>query len=147
MKRQFVALSLIAVGVLVAVASAIYWHFASAVNNPGKTSVPDRIAGPSLSQVSCGPDAVAEVTQLHNKSFPLSSGAAAMYGGPGMMATLWVAGTPVRPVASKMVSDIEAAIETGRSPFTHLDVRSVDGRAVYELTGMGQQHFYFQSGS
>ena len=37
-------------------------------------------------------------------------------------------------------------IALGRSPFTPIGERSIAGRTVYELTGMGQQHFYFQSG-
>ena len=38
-------------------------------------------------------------------------------------------------------------IAEGRSPFTSDGVRTIDKRPVYELTGLGQKHFYFQAGT
>jgi len=32
-------------------------------------------------------------------------------------------------------------------PFTPAGERQIDGRTIYLLEGMGQQHFYFQSGN
>ncbi len=63
------------------------------------------------------------------------------------MVMLWVTGTPAQPLAAKMISDMEAAIEKAESPFTPLGVRNVSDRKVHELSGMGQQHFYFRSGA
>lgn len=68
-----------------------------------------------------------------------------MYGYPGEMVMLWVTGTPAQPLAAKMISDMETAIEKTESPFTPLGVRNINDRSVHELTGMGQNHFYFQS--
>ncbi len=147
MKKRYMPLTLIVAGVLLAVVSFAYWQFMSAVENPNEAALPDTIAGLSLSQVSYGPEAVAEVTRLHNKSFPLSSGAAAMYGHSSEMVMLWVTGTPAQPLAAKMVSDMKTAIEKVESPFTPVGVRKISDRTVHELTGMGQQHFYFQSAS
>ena len=147
MLKRFVPLTLIAAGVLLALASLAYWQFTSAIENPDEAALPDAIAGLSLSQASYGPEAVAEVTRLHNKTFPLSSGAAGMYGHSGEMVMLWVTGTPAQPMATKMISDMETAIEQAESPFTPVNVRKINDRTVHELTGMGQQHFYFQSAS
>ena len=47
----------------------------------------------------------------------------------------------------KMISDMKMAIEKAESPFTPVGVRNISERTVHELTGMGQQHFYFQSAS
>jgi len=89
---------------------------------------------------------VAEVTRLHGKAFPVSSGAAAMYSGhAGAMVMLWVSGAPLAPMAARMVTEMEAAIAAGDSPFTPVGVRGIDGRSVYELSGLGQRHFYFRS--
>ncbi len=145
MRKRFIPLTLIAAGVLLVVVSFAYWQLMSAVENPDKATLPETIAGLSLSRASYGPEAVAEVTRLHNKSFPLSSGAAAMYGRSGEMVMLWVTGTPARPMAAKMISDMKTAIEEADSPFTPVGVRNISDRTVHELTGMGQQHFYFQS--
>lgn len=145
MWKRFIPLALVAAGALLIVMSFAYWRFVSAVENPDKAVLPESIAGLSLSQATYGPEAVAEVTRLHNKSFPLSSGAAAMYGRSGEMVMLWVTGTPAQPLAAKMISDMKTAIEESDSPFTPVGVRNIGDRTVHELTGMGQQHFYFQS--
>ncbi len=46
-----------------------------------------------------------------------------------------------------MVHAMTDKILKGRSPFTPTGTHDVDGRTVYALAGMGQQHVYFQSGN
>jgi hypothetical protein len=49
-------------------------------------------------------------------------------------------------MAAEMVREMTGKIAEGRSPFTPTGVRqAAAGRSVYELVGMGQRHFYFQS--
>lgn len=136
--------ALIALGMLAFLASLGYWLYGAAVANPAPVAVPDAIAGMRLAQKTVGPEAVAEVTRLHGKEFPLTSGAMAMYG-KGTV-TMWVSGAPASPLAAEMVLAMEKKISEGRSPFTPLGTREMNGHTVYELTGMGQRHFYFQSG-
>jgi hypothetical protein len=124
-----------------------YWWFVQKIGTPDAAVLPETIAGLSLAQSRYGVEAVAEVTRLHDKSFPLSSGAFGMYGGSDQMTMLWVTGTPVQPVAKQMVAAMEEAIAKGESPFTPVEVLDVNGRSVYELTGMGQRHYYFRSGN
>ncbi|MBI3361503.1 MAG: hypothetical protein HY023_10375 [Chloroflexi bacterium] len=133
-------------GALLIAGAAVWSAFSARLANPGDVTVPDVIAGRPLSQKTVGVEAVAEVTRLHGKEFPLTSGAMATYGGSGE-ATLWVTGVPVDPMAAKMVRAMTDKIAEGRSPFTPAATRQAgDGRVVYELAGMGQRHFYFQSG-
>ena len=145
MRKRFVPLTLILVGLVLLTAGLIYWRFMAAVEDPDEAPLPETVAGLPLSRASYGKEAVAEVARLHGKSFPLSSGAEAMYGRPGEMAMLWVTGTPGQPLAARMISEMETAIEESEAPFIPLGVREINDRNVYELTGMGQQHFYFRS--
>ncbi|HLB47871.1 MAG TPA: hypothetical protein VJL59_12760 [Anaerolineales bacterium] len=146
MLKRFGPGALIAVGVLVLLAAIGYGAYAEALANPGAAAVPDAVAGARLAQKTVGPEAVAEVTRLHGKEFPLTSGAMATYGSG--TATLWVTGVPASPMAAEMVRAMTNKIAEGRSPFTPTkNTREINGRAVYELSGMGQRHFYFQSGS
>lgn len=145
-------MAVIALGALLFLASVGYWAYADALANPGPVAVPGSVAGMPLTQKTVGPEAVAEVTRLHGKEFPLTSGAMAMYGDGAV--TLWVSGAPARLIANEMVramtdkiADASAgSAQGGRAPFTPTGTRDMDGRTVYELTGMGQRHFYFQSG-
>ena len=46
-----------------------------------------------------------------------------------------------------MLNQMQESIAEGNSPFTPIGMSAIDGRAVYELAGMGQTHYYFQSGA
>jgi hypothetical protein len=45
-----------------------------------------------------------------------------------------------------MLIAMKDKIAEGNSPFTPAGERPDGGRVIYELEGMGQKHFYFQSG-
>ncbi len=151
MKKRITTLALMSAGLLLITASALYWQYSRAIANPGESPLPEAIGGLLFFSANYGPEAVSEVTRLHDKAFPLSSGAAGHYSSGSQSAMLWVSGTLVRPLAARMVREMEAAIAEadaeGRSPFKPIDDRRVGSRTLYELTGMGQRHFYFQSGS
>lgn len=147
MKKQLGPVIFIAIGILLIAGSLVYLQFSRAIEEPEAAVLPEMVAGLSQMETNYGPDAVALVTDLHGQSFPLSSGAYGMYGREGSMAMLWVAGAPAKAMASKMVDEMEQAIATGNSPFTPTGKRDVNGRTLYELVGMGQRHYYFQSNS
>lgn len=147
-RRQQIGPALvITLGVILIAGGLAYREFLRAIEQPTAAALPDSLAGLPQAETSYGPDAVAMVTNLHGKQFPLSSGAYGMYGEHGRMAMLWVAGTPAKAMAARMVDEMEEAIARGDSPFMPTGTREVNGRTLYELTGMGQQHTYFQSGS
>ncbi len=147
MRERFGPLLLTLLGILLLTISLAAWWFTRAVAQPEPATLPETIAGLPLVETRYGPEAVEVVTQLHDKNFPLSSGAYGMYGNHNGMAMLWVTGTPAQPLASRMVAEMEQAIAENESPFTPVGTREVNGRTIYELTGMGQRHFYFRSAS
>ncbi len=65
--------------------------------------------------------------------------------GDGAQATVWVSGTPINLLAAELLKAMRNRIAEGNSPFTPVAERQDGGRTVYELDGMGQKHFYFQS--
>lgn len=82
---------------------------------------------------------------MHQEVFPLASAAVGMYGTEHQV-MLWVSGAPITPLAGRMLVSMREKIAEGRSPFTPIGERKEGNRIVYELDGMGQVHFYFQSG-
>lgn len=145
MRKRLFPLAIIAFGAFLVMASLAYWQVMKATDTPESAALPDTLAGLSLTAESYGPEAVSEITRLHDQKFPLSSGAYGMYGSQGGMAMLWVAGAPAKLMAARMVDEMEQAIANGDSPFKPIETREGNGRILYELTGMGQRHYYFQS--
>ena len=46
-----------------------------------------------------------------------------------------------------MMVDMRDKIARSETPFTQLNEMKYGSRTVYELVGMGQQHYYFRSGN
>lgn len=146
MKRLF-PLALMSLGLLLIISTAGFWSYNQKAQKPAPAPLPERVADLSLTQSLLGEEAIAEFTRLHGNEFPLVSGAMGMYGSSHSV-TLWVAGATAPSIAGKMVGAMrdKIASTSGRSPFLPIGERQAGSRTVYELDGMGQKHFYFQSG-
>ena len=49
-------------------------------------------------------------------------------------------------MAKQILVQMRDKIAEGNSPFTPIAERNINGRMVYELDGLGQKHYYYQSG-
>lgn len=144
MKRN-IAIALIIAGCILVFAGAGYYMLSRWIENPGPEVIPDRLVGHQLGAKVTGSQAVSEINQMHGKEFPLTSGSVGVYG-ERRQATLWVSGAPGRWMAKRILFQMRDKIAEENSPFTSLGARDIDGRVVYELEGLGQKHYYFQSG-
>jgi hypothetical protein len=144
MKRTL-ALLLVLIGavlLLIALGTGIFLKWGQA---PVPETLPDELAGRALTRRLDGQGALDEIANLHGQGFTLTSGSVGVFGDRDEV-ILWVAGTPSVSLAGRLVEDMETRIAEGKSPFSPIGVRQIGERPVYELTGMGQKHFYFQSG-
>ena len=146
MKRLF-PLGLMGLGLLLIIGTAGFWSFNQKVQHPSSAPLPERVTDLSLTQSRMAEKAIAEFARLHGNDFPLTSGAVGMYGADHSV-TLWVAGAPFQTMAGRMLAAMrdKIASTSGSSPFSPIGERRDGTRAIYELDGMGQKHFYFQSG-
>lgn len=117
------------------------------LNQPAKNDapLPSSLANQPLTNATYGDQAVADITRLHGKQFPITSGAVGQYGDSGQ-STLWVSESPTEGDAADLVTAMQTRIAEGRSPFSQRDVRDEGSTDILVLDGMGQQHFYFQVG-
>jgi len=122
-----------------------YLHAQPRTNDNLVERVPQSIAGLQLSQVITGQEAIDSIHQLHGKDFPLSGGAVATYGTQN--AILWISGTGGERDAADLTELMKTRIAEGRSPFIDQGSFKVDGTLIYALEGLGQVHYYWQSGS
>lgn len=142
MKRIF-PMGLITLGSALLLGAAGWFYLSNLVNHPAILPLPERIAGLPLTDRMTGSDAAENFINLHNQKFPITSGAIGFYG--NNQATVWVAGAPFNFMAAGMVNSMRDKISEGNSPFTPANEFKINGRTIYELEGMGQRHFYFQS--
>jgi hypothetical protein len=144
--KRFLPPLLIFLGIFLIVASLGAWRYSAATATPKEAPLPSTLAGLPLTYHLFGPQAAAEVTRLHGKSFALSSAALGIYG-EDKQATLWVSGAPVSLLAARMVHEMQTKIAQGNSPFIPLEDISLQNHRIYQLEGLGQRHYYYQSKS
>ncbi len=144
--RKIFPFLLITVGLALILAGVGYWRFGEVTQNPAAAPLPEQVANLSLTSESTGRAAVQEVTRMHGQGFALVSAAVGNYGAEHQV-TLWVSGAPISSMAASLITAMRDKIAEGRSPFTSLGERADRKRVVYELEGMGQRHYYFQSGA
>ncbi len=145
MLKRFGPPVMIGLGALLLLSATAYWISAQTQATPVAVAVPEALAGLNQTRITVGPEAMADMVQLHGKALPLTSAAMASYG--DSLVTLWVSGTQSNATAAELVRSMTEKIAEGRSPFRPTGVRQIAGRTVYELNGMGQRHFYFQTGN
>ena len=145
--KRLLPLSLICLGLLVIIGTAGFWSFNQKIQHPSSAPLPERVADLPLAESIQAEEAIAEFSRLHGNGFPLTSGAIGIYGANHAV-TLWVAGAPAQFIADRMLIAMRDKIAStpGKSPFSPVGERQDGTRTVYELDGMGQKHFYFQSG-
>lgn len=143
--KRFLPFLLMGLGVALLFAGLVDWRYNTLLENPTPAALPEQILDLPLVNKVTGRQAASEIAALHRKDFPLSSAAVGIYGQEHQV-TLWISGSPVGLMAERMVAAMQDRIARGNSPFTPLGERAQGSRRIYELEGIGQRHFYFQSG-
>jgi len=144
--KRFGALLLIVLGFIVIVVSVLFTFYNALISNPKAASLPHTLADQSLRIAVYGEEAIDQVVQLHGKRFALISGGVGTYGNQDEV-TLWVTGTIFSRSAQEMVEAMQEKIEQNETPFQPVGILNHAGHSVRKLSGMGQQHFYFQAGA
>jgi hypothetical protein len=142
--KKAIPFLIIAGGVLLTGLAAFIFFFLNSTEQPGRAPLPPAVAGLPLLSSTAGQAAAEDINRLHRQEFAMSAAAVGVYG--RNQATLWAASGSARSSTAQMLTDMVVKIDQGKSPFTPLGQRQEGQITVYELSGMGQKHFYFQSG-
>ena len=147
MSRRSRFLLLISFGFLLFVGAYAAFRWQRATATPSSAPLPPQIAGQTLWVADYGERAAFEISQLHASRFPMTSAAVGIYQGE-QNAQLWVSGFFIPWMARQMeVAMQNSILENPDLPFRLLEERTVGGRDVVVLEGMGQQHFFFTAGN
>ena len=144
-RNRLLSYLLFIAGVAVLTGTIMYsLHIRQSGNNSLENNVPQMIADLSLTRLIVGQEAIESIHQLHGKDFPLVDGAVAVYGNQNVI--LWVSDAGSVSAAADLTELMKIRIAEGRSPFEELGSFELDDFVIYELEGIGQTHYYWQSG-
>ncbi len=145
-RRRWWPRVLVGLGLVLLAGTLLLAGLMSSARDPAPLPVPSQTAGLPLRTHLFGSEAADAIRQLHRTPFPLTGAAVAIYGTDSPSATLWVARSWGGWGARLLTTWMTRAIAGSDTPFTPVGSRREQGVLVYELTGMGQTHFYFQVG-
>lgn len=140
--KQIIPLTLIGFGALFVLAGSVWLVVNWLVIGQGNLTVPATLANLPLSAQITGQAALADIERLHGTTIPMVDGAIANYGDG--QAVLWISSTWLPFMAARQVAAMANRIAGGGSPFTPIGTDEIEGVTVYAVTGMGQNHYYFQ---
>jgi hypothetical protein len=138
------ALVLIGLGLILLSSGLGYAIYVQRVEQVGSAPIPGELAGLPLTGEISSRSAIAELAWMHGQGFKLNKGSVGTYGRDGEI-TLYVAGTPFKFMAGRLLTAMRDKIAEVDSPFTQIAEHDIEQHEVYELEGMGQMHFYFRS--
>jgi hypothetical protein len=144
MSKVWLARFLIGLGSIIVLITLGFIFYQQGAERIYPVPMPNSLGDLSLSSRTLGRSALNELSWLHGQEFQLNKGAVGTFGEGGEI-TLYVAGTPFRFMAGRMLVAMRDKIAQSDMPFTPIAEREIEKRVVYELQGMGQRHFYFRS--
>jgi len=113
----------------------------SAASQQEVTPAPLELAGYHLDQAMSGPQAIAEVSELHGKDIEVKEAWVGHYQESG---TIWAARAESEEKAVRLLDKMVQGIGEGKSPFQGLKELEIEGVSVYTVTDGRQQHFFYQ---
>ncbi len=107
--------------------------------------LPEQLGTLHLGDSVQGPEAMAQVARLHGKQIKLADAFVGHYeSNDGKAAVVYISVSPTKREAAALYGQMTAKIAKGNRVFSGLSkARAPDGREVYQVQGMGQQHFYY----
>ncbi|MDP2935826.1 MAG: hypothetical protein Q8O86_04985 [Dehalococcoidia bacterium] len=105
--------------------------------------IPAQIAGLRRTETMTGPQALAELQELHGKDVGVAGGWIAHY---GKEATVWMGEARDEATAIQLLEAMTRRIQAGNQYFTGLKQLQVEGRPVFTVVGQGQRHYYYRQG-
>ncbi len=141
--------ALTGVGLAAIMAAIVVALLANTSNPPSGQSpqielrVPGALAGTSLVGSLRGAAALREVNRLHGRSIDASDAVVARYANGAM---LWISVSRSPLGASSLLWRMNRGMANGTRVFSTPRPETMRGRAVFATEGMGQKHYYYQSG-
>lgn len=132
--------------VITAAVVAALWLSVDATGTHPTTSTltaPQTLAGGPLVASVRGPAALQEIGRLHGKRIDAADALVARYAG-GI--TLWISASPSTLKAAALLFQMNRRLSGGSDVFAAPRTQEVSGRTVFVTSGLGQRHYYYQSG-
>ncbi len=139
----FIFQLLIVIGIL----TLLWSSFGQSVLGPQKQQalVPARLGDLELVSAVGGPDALAQVSQLHGIDITLTAAYIAEYASDNERVMVWMGQAETESDAARLNAMMLDGIANGNSLFSNPTPLSVAGYEVFQVDSASGRHFFYQS--
>lgn len=135
---------LVQLAIIAGLLGVVWFSFGQNVLAPSEQlGVPERLGALELIGSIDGPEALAQITELHGIDIELVSAYIADYAYGNERATVWVSVTESSAAGAELTRRMFLAIEDGGSPFSNPRRLSIAVREVFQVDGPGGEHFFY----
>ncbi len=111
-----------------------------------ESSFPQTLAGMSLAQVNTGEQAMVMISKLHGKDITIKQGFIAQYMSGSSQMTIWVSESNTEAEAVEMMRVMDEKMPASQVFKGRKEITAENQKVIY-VTGMGQDHYYWQIGT
>lgn len=149
-KRKSGVTTLFQLLLVVGFLSFMWFSFGQNVLAPrAQSGVPKQWGEMVLASSTGGSEALTQINKLHGTNIELVSAYIAEYAHSSpyhnVRATVWVGKAENPAAAAELVKRMQEAIGKGGTPFTNLQRLTLGGNEVFQVSGSGGEHFFYNS--
>ncbi|WP_366923594.1 hypothetical protein MFMK1_000497 [Metallumcola ferriviriculae] len=143
-KKRFILFAFVLV-----VALVVSWNLTKSEALPtlNAEEFPAELAGMPRVELSVGPDAVKNISGLHGTDIEIVEGLVAIYSTAkeDRQMIVWVSESRNKQEATKLLTIMDNMMPNS-SAFSNYQVKILNGRTYYYVTGIGMDNYYYQKG-
>ena len=141
-RRLLLVQLLIVIGFMI----LLWFSFGQNVLSPEKQEgVPEQLGRLELVSSIVGSDALSQINSLHGTNINLVTAYIASYARSNERVTIWVGYAETSDSASELITIMIDGIADGNPVFSNLQQLTVAGHEVFQIEGVGGEHFFYQS--
>ncbi|MBI4304001.1 MAG: hypothetical protein HY665_06675 [Chloroflexi bacterium] len=145
-KKRGRSMPLFQIIIVVGLLSLVWFAFGSNVlSQKGQPVTPEHLGTLALGNMIEGPEALAQINNLHGTTIALSNGHIAEYANGKERMTVWLGEAESNQAAVDLLNRMVAGIAKGGSPFGNLTRLTTRGNEVFQVDGPGGKSFFYIS--
>lgn len=133
------------IGLTILVLAVLAWTILNPAKDQGQLVIPESLAKLPRTELITGPQAIEQISRLHQTNIVISQGYIATYGQGNQEVTLWISESPTDAEGQALFAVMDEKMPASKM-FTNREELNLKGTKVIKVLGMGQEHYYWVKG-
>lgn len=133
------------IGLTILVLLVVAWTLLNQPKDQGQMILPERLGNLPRTELITGPEAIRQISQMHQTNIVISEGYIAKYAQGNQEVTLWISGSPSDQEGQALFDVMDEKMPASKM-FTNRQELKLKDTKVIKVLAMGQEHYYWVKG-